>query len=47
MLCPHCGNETPAADVNLDNKTTDLFYEQQLGGWLGITPEHVPGEVES
>ena len=32
--------------ANLDNKTTALFYEQQLEDWLGVKPEHVPGEVE-
>jgi hypothetical protein len=32
---------------DLDDKTTALFYEQQLEEWLGIKPEHVPGEVDS
>jgi hypothetical protein len=32
---------------DLDDKTTARFYEQQLEEWLGIKPEHVPGEVES
>jgi hypothetical protein len=32
---------------DLKDKATALFYEQQLEEWLGIKPEHVPGEVDS
>jgi hypothetical protein len=33
--------------ADLDDRTTARFYERQLEEWLGIKPEHVPGEVES
>lgn len=31
---------------HISDKSTALFYEQQLEEWLGIPQRHVPGEVE-